>query len=176
MSFNYTDLASLIAIIAGLLLTWKSLNARWLFFVLVFLQCLEIITHPFTINWTQHYYLWCVLLGSLLPLSLIFRNAIAYYLSETLDSDYFRSIQKSYQLTPLECAFIVIYLISAVFHFSVWLEIQLYMAHIIDNVFLYTYVWEGFQITAQCLEIMAMLTFIMTERKSMKRFEHEEAL
>lgn len=173
MSFNYTDLAGLFIVVIGLIVTWKSFNARWLFIILIALQLFEVVTHPYTIKWTQHYYIWLVAMGVTFFTIILCRAKIANWLYDVTSISFFKQSCKQYNLTLPECSFLLFIFIAEVFHLAVWVEIQLYVFKVIQTPYLYSYVWETFQIFIQVMEICALITYIINERRQIGHISYE---
>lgn len=165
MNFNYTDLAELAVAFLGLVLTKQNVNSRWLFMSIVCYQLIEISTYPITINWTRHYYVWCVGLNAAMLAIIVYRSKLAMLFYSFTHKPYFKTVHDNYSITLPECAYLVLITISSIFLMGVWIELQLYYYYFIDEPFLYTYVWSTFQYAAHTLFILSLLSYIIKEIK-----------
>ncbi|MEC4090225.1 hypothetical protein [Pseudoalteromonas rubra] len=150
----------------GLLLTWKDYNARWMFIILGVFQIVESTSEPVTIQWTRHYYLWCVALNALLLALILFRGVLADKLFTFTKVRFFSNARSHYQLTIPECAICVTVLATTVLSLCAWAEIQLYYYDIMSYPFIYHHIWKPAQYSLHILESLALITFITRTLRS----------
>ncbi|WP_125560999.1 hypothetical protein [Pseudoalteromonas rubra] len=168
---SYVELPLLLALPLALLLTWKDVNARWLIFTLCALQAIDMIAFPIVINWTQHYYIWCVLLNLVFIIVVIGRKQWANILFEKTRVKFFNQVIQNYNFTVAECAFLVMYSASIIVNLITWGEVQLYAHKIISTPLFYSYIYTPAQIVIHTLESLAVITFVANQLRMMTNRE-----
>ena len=153
-------------VLIGLVLTWKDTNARWMFTLLLIFQLIDIITNPIAMQWTRHYYLWCLLLNVCFLFLILTRGILAELLFKVTKLQFFKHAKKAYSLTIPECAYCLMIFISAFLDISIWIEIQLYYYDILEYPFIYHHVWSPVQRAIHILASLALVTFITKVKRS----------
>ncbi len=155
-----------IAIVVGLVLTWKLHNARWFFILLGILTTVDIVSDPIVKQWTRHYYLWCIFLNFFYLMAILSRGVIAEKLHRATKLRFFELAREKYNLTIPECVLCVLSFVSILLNVSIWIEIQLYYYDILSYPFIYYHLWTPVQYTLHTLAVLALISYIVSVKKS----------
>nr|KJZ07518.1 hypothetical protein TW77_15025 [Pseudoalteromonas rubra] len=161
------------AVFIGLVLTWKDYNARWMFLLLSFFQLVDVTFNPIAIQWTRHYYLWCLALNTFFLFLILTRGVLAGLVFRTTKLTFFKKAREHYCLTIPECAVCIIIFCSMLLNVSIWIEIQLYYYEVLNYPFIYHHLWSPAQYTFHILDTLALFTFMIRSMRSKGELVYE---
>lgn len=137
--FSYEDLESLFRsltflsiplIISALFISWKNLNCRYLFSLLLLIEILDSSMYDASLTWGHYYYLW----GMFVCLTFIIPTlARRLLLKKVYHIDFFKRIYSSYHFGRYEGGLLFIFFSSFILHSISFLEASLYVAYIVDS-------------------------------------------
>jgi hypothetical protein len=166
---NYFTYAPLPIFLFALLKCWNNIGARWFITLLISVECLDIYSYQYSIEWTTHYYIWSAFMCSLFFVPSFFRQQIAQSIYRNTNTKYFFEASKL-AFSQHEAAIILLFFISLCANLSSYIEILMYKNYIIDVFYFKLYVLDKLQLTIHILVCLAVISFSM---KSNKGHNHE---
>jgi len=164
---NYFTYAPLPIFLFSLFKCWRNIGARWFLILLVTVECIDVFSYRYSINWNTHYYAWSVFISFLFYAPSFYRSRIAHKLYEKTDSSFFLEASKL-KFTQQEAAILLIFFISMIANGISYIEILLYKYYIIDVYYFKLYVLDNLQLLLHVFLCLAALSFQINSRKGQK--------
>ena len=155
---NYTTYLPLVITVFVLLRSWKEIGARWFLVLFFTVECIDLYSYQYSINWTTHYYGWSMLMSMLFFVPSFFRKTIASKLYSISRIDFFNKAMRL-SFTQQEAALLFISFISIVAHLISYTEIYLYVYDIINQPYFRQFILSKLQVILHILTCFAILSF-----------------
>ena len=160
---NYFTYAPLPIFLFALFKCWKNIGARWFLILLVSVECIDLYSYQYAINWTTHYYGWAILMNVLFIFPSIYRKALAEHFYNMTKKSFF-SRAKELDFNQHEAALIILFSISLCANAISYSEAFLYKAFIIDDMYFKNYILGQLQLILHILTCLAALSLSINNK------------
>ncbi|TMO58043.1 hypothetical protein [Pseudoalteromonas phenolica] len=160
---NYFTYAPLPIFLFALFKCWGNIGARWFLILLVSVECIDLYSYQYTINWTTHYYGWVIFMNGLFLFPSFFRNLFAQHLHRITNMNFFERA-KALEFSQHEAALILLFLISMIAHAISYSEVFLYKSFVIDDMYFKNYILGKLQLVLHILTCLAALSLSLNNK------------
>ncbi|TMN87860.1 hypothetical protein CWB72_14590 [Pseudoalteromonas phenolica] len=161
---NYFTYAPLPIFVFALLKCWKNIGARWFLTLLISIECIDIYSYQYSIEWTTHYYVWSAFMCTLFFVPSFFRRKIALNIYRKTNSKYFLDASKL-DFSQQEAALLLLFFTSMCANLISYIEILMYKNYIIDVIYFKLYILDKLQLIIHTLVCLAALSFAIKPNK-----------
>ena len=166
--FTYAPIA---IFLFSLIKCWKDIGARWFLTLLVSVECIDLYSIQYSLNWTTHYYIWSAFMGFLFLAPSFFRSKIAQTFYTKTNRQFFLEASKL-RFTQQEAAILFISFISMIANLVSYIEILMYKYDFIAVPYFKIYALNNLQLITHVLVCLAALSFSI---RSIKGHNNETA-
>ncbi len=157
-TFSY---AAFPVILAGVFMSWKDHNIRWLLLIMLVVEAIEELTLTTAVSWGHSLYmLWCMFIGVVFIGAVLLRRYIAERLSNTClisANLFFRRAVRSYEFMGREGFIIGYYALSVMLAFVCLVEGFLYSNWLIDSFPIKNYAYPVIQHFLHALMMLSVI-------------------
>ncbi|TMP31839.1 hypothetical protein CWB99_00035 [Pseudoalteromonas rubra] len=157
--------APLPLMLIALVTTWKFENSRYFLALLLVVESVDELLYKTSLNWTTHHYLYVMVMNLAFMLPVFFRTNIAHSIYQSTKIGYFKRVSEQNHYALQEIGLMILFFISFILHFVVYIEVWLYKWDVIDVLFIKNSIRPSVQTVLHILMCFALLTYTINTPK-----------